>query len=144
MSLDLIDYKPTLVQIMAWCCQPERQCLNQYWPRPQRVVSFGTLQWRHMSAIALSSQITTNSAVWAPANSVWHQRNYQSPRCTGAFCDLNPPVVGAFPTQSDNNTQSIFVLWRHPEKKWPLDIMGPLLSNLPKPFRDHSRYGLSE
>ena len=29
----IIDYKSTLVQVMAWCCQATSHYLSQYWPR---------------------------------------------------------------------------------------------------------------
>ena len=32
MPRDLTDYKSTLVQVMAWCCQATRHYLSQCWP----------------------------------------------------------------------------------------------------------------
>ena len=33
MSVDPTDYKPTLVQVMAWFLHTKSHCLNQCWPR---------------------------------------------------------------------------------------------------------------
>ena len=45
MSLDLIDDKSTLVQVMAWCHQATSHYLNQCWPRSLLPYGFTRPQW---------------------------------------------------------------------------------------------------
>ena len=45
MSLDLIDGKSTLVQVMAWCRQTTSHYLSQCWPRPLSPYGVTRPQW---------------------------------------------------------------------------------------------------
>ena len=46
MSLHLTD-KPTLVQVMAWCCQATSHYLSQWWPRYLSPYGVTRPQWVH-------------------------------------------------------------------------------------------------
>ena len=45
MSLDLIDDKSTLVQVMVWCCQATSHYLSQCWPRSMSPYGVTRPQW---------------------------------------------------------------------------------------------------
>ena len=45
MSLDLTDYKWTLLQVMAWCCQATNHYLSQCWPRSLSPYDITCPQW---------------------------------------------------------------------------------------------------
>ena len=45
MSLDLIEDKSTLVQVMAWCRQATSHYLSQCWPRSMSLYGISRPQW---------------------------------------------------------------------------------------------------
>ena len=51
-SLDLIDDKSTLVQVMAWCCQATSHYLSQCWPRSMSQYGITRPQWVNISCHA--------------------------------------------------------------------------------------------
>ena len=45
MSLNFTDDQPTLVQVMAWCCQATSHYLSQFWPRSLSPYGVTRPQW---------------------------------------------------------------------------------------------------
>ena len=51
MSLDFTDDQPTLVQVMAWCCQATSHYLSQCWPRSLSPYGVIRPQWVNPSVM---------------------------------------------------------------------------------------------
>ena len=67
MSLDLIDDKSTLVQVMACCRQATSHYLSQYWPRSMSPYGVTRPQWVKVS------QMPRNLSVWWNAYSRYNK-----------------------------------------------------------------------
>ena len=78
-----------------------------------------SLQWRHMDA--MTSQITSNSAVRSTVCSGLHQRKYQSPASLDHL-ERNTPVTGGFPSQRASNTEIVFMPDVITDIQWNLSI----------------------
>ena len=72
MSLDITDFKSTLIQVMAWCRQATSHYLNQCWPRSMLPYGVTGSQWSN-------SLLRTSHAIYQPCNHVWGEYIYFCP-----------------------------------------------------------------
>ena len=82
MSLAFADYKSTLVQVMAWCCQATSHHLSQCWPRSMSPFASPDYSYKGNEMHAALKTIFTNLfswmktverwfSVWEVFNSLW-------------------------------------------------------------------------
>ena len=83
-SLDLINDKSTLVQVMAWCRQATIHYLSQCWPRSMSPYGVTRPQWVNISTSTLSSPtciihllMASSGAINSlrPSDAIWRHRS---------------------------------------------------------------------
>ena len=101
MSLDLIDDKSTLVQVMAWCHQATSHYLSQCWPRSLSPYGVTRPQW-----------VNPECAEFYPLQTKYLYRQSQNPKSWFRKCLIlmaqwsehsacNRGIVGSSPTRGE-------------------------------------------
>ena len=57
-----------------------------------------------------ASQITNKLTICSTVSSSENEEKYQSSTSL-VLCEYDPPVTGGFPSQNDNNVESVSILW---------------------------------